>query len=170
MEGKIRAFICIEIPEEIRARMHAFQETLKGTRPVPMGNMHVTMLFLGNVDFEGIRKFSKAMDLSAIRQFRVSIEGVHAFRHGPSAVVYAGVTDGREELAGINSGICKAAGLEAEPYVPHATIARSNRMKEFHSNTGIRFGSFTCNALKMKRSVLDQGSPEYSDIYETALY
>ncbi len=169
MDGKVRAFICTEIPEGIRARMRDFQG-LDGARNVPIGNMHITVLFLGDVGPREIERISFAMDSSAAPRFEISMEGIGEFRHGGNSVVFAGVTKGSGELTELRNRICMALKMDAGSYVPHATIARSAGKGELADNKGVGFGSFTCRSIKMKSSALGGGQPTYSDIHETRLY
>lgn len=170
MDGKIRAFICTEIPEGIRARMRDFQAGLEAARNVPVANMHITLLFLGDVEPREIERISLAMDSSAAPGFEISMEGIGEFRHGGNSVVFAGVARGSRELTELRNRICDSLGMDAGSYVPHATIARAAAKARLAYDNGVRFGSFTCRSIKLKSSTLGDGPPTYSDIHETRLY
>jgi len=62
----IRTFICIEIPQSIKERIHTLQEILRQidaqiswTKP---SNIHLTLKFLGGVEAARIERVKKALE------------------------------------------------------------------------------------------------------------
>jgi 2'-5' RNA ligase len=111
----MRAFVAIEVPP------------VTGSRPA-----HLTLRFLGEIEPQIVPRLGSALR-AAVRDraaFRLVLEGVGAF---PSSdrprVVWAGLTEGRQEVVDLADAVERAL-VEAEvppadrPFSPHVTIFR----------------------------------------------
>ena len=135
--ARTRTFIGIDIGGAIRASAVALQKELAKAgaevKWVTPESMHVTLLFLGEVDDRELHAVCKAVKAVAAGEppFPLRVSGVGAF---PTArrpkVLWGGVADGAEPLARLH------AALEAEMlelgcyrteergYTPHLTLGR----------------------------------------------
>lgn len=133
--GKIRTFIAIEIPDELKARMREVAALIDCgfhgvTWPKPEV-IHLTLKYLGEVDGDAVPRVIKALDgaCAGIRPFTLVAEGVGAFPSMKSPrVVWIGVNED-VTLArlheNIKDGLAKAGvEREANPYKPHITLCR----------------------------------------------
>ena len=135
--GKTRTFIGIDIGDAIRASAIALQKELAKTgaevKWVTPESMHVTLLFLGEVDDRELHPVCKAVKASAATEspFTLRVSGVGAF---PTArrpkVLWAGVADGAEALQRLYGSLEeKMLDLgcyrkEERGYTPHLTLGR----------------------------------------------
>jgi 2'-5' RNA ligase len=79
---KIRTFIAIEVPEEVKEKINSLQERLtEGPYRKKPKNIHLTLKFLGNIDADRIDSLGKALETACknIGPFIVTVEGLGAF-------------------------------------------------------------------------------------------
>ncbi|MGI8518209.1 MAG: RNA 2',3'-cyclic phosphodiesterase [Acidimicrobiia bacterium] len=125
-----RLFLGVPVPLEAGAALAATLPRLPG-RPVPSGNLHLTIRFLGDVDKVTRDRLSAALDESDLSGgFEVVLGEMGAFpRPAKASVLWIAIAHGRRELIALNGVVeeaCDLAGLEPEdrPYSPHLTISR----------------------------------------------
>ncbi len=132
----IRAFMAIKISEEIRTALQRVQSRLRGSGArvswVDPGNIHLTLVFLGDLPSERIAELQQDMDRVAgsVPPFLMEVEGVGHFG-GPRSprVIWAGVAERSGALSGLQQGLADAArasgvSLESRPFHPHLTLGR----------------------------------------------
>jgi len=138
---KIRAFIAIELAEEVKAWLSLVQSRLrpeqhpyvKWVDPVAI---HLTLKFLGNIDQEKVSPITKAMSEAAqgISPFRLEIGGLGAFPNlRRPQVVWVGLGGEVERLASLQRAIdhsLAALGFpkESRPFTAHLTLGRLREM------------------------------------------
>ena len=103
--ARTRTFIAVEIGADIRASAVALQEALAKTgaevKWVEPESMHVTLLFLGEVDDRELHQVCRAVkDITASEPpFPLRVSGVGAFpTPRRPKILWAGITDGAGEL------------------------------------------------------------------------
>lgn len=175
----LRTFIAVDMPSEIKEKLYSAVKGLpsRAIRPVAIDNMHITLFFLGmvrNADIEKIRDLIDGLDHGP---FRVSVSGIGAFSAKHPRILFAGVSDGREELKIIYrslSGGIRDLGIaiDDKEYLPHITVARIRKSGNngiinsfINENSGRDFGSFVCDSVKLKGSTLTGAGPIYTDIH-----
>ena len=137
--GRTRTFIGVDIGSAIRASAVALQKELTkaglGVKWVSPESMHVTLLFLGDVDDRDLHSVYKSVKsaLTGEPSFSLRVSGVGAFPNARRPkVVWAGVTDGAEILqrmhAAIEEKMLDLGGYRTEErgYTPHLTLGRVN--------------------------------------------
>lgn len=177
-----RAFVAIDINESIRQKLVSAQEQLAATgaqlKLVEPPNIHVTMKFLGEVPDDKIAPISEALERAAAgtKQFDFRIRGIGVFPNlGYIRVVWAGVSDGREEVITLQQKIeheLQPLGFPPErDFVPHLTLARvkTARAKErlaafVKEMSDAEFGISRAQAVELKQSTLTQKGPIYSTL------
>src|SRR4051812_18793089 len=107
--ARIRTFIGIDVGEAIRQRAASLQEKLgrsaSGVKWVEEHNLHITLLFLGEVDQLDLVSICRMVKERTrdVAPFTLGITGVGAF---PSArrpkILWAGIEEGAEELKAIH--------------------------------------------------------------------
>jgi 2'-5' RNA ligase len=137
MARRIRTFIAVSIDRAVRDRAVALQEKLAEAE-VPVnwvepGNLHLTLLFLGEVDERDLIKVCRAVEDVCRRHapFTMSIGTTGAFPNTRRPkVLWAGVGDGAEELTAIHEALepplleLGCYRREDRPYSPHLTLGR----------------------------------------------
>lgn len=84
----MRAFIAIEIPEEIKKEIIKIQNQLpefKGKK-TEFENLHLTLKFLGEVDKNKINEIKKKLNEIKIKKFEVEIDSIGSFDNRKSRV------------------------------------------------------------------------------------
>ncbi len=133
--SRIRTFVAIDLGKRVRSRCVALQEALAapGVRWVTPDTMHLTLLFLGDVEDRDLARVCKAVAAGCEGHpaFTLEVEGVGCFPNPTRPrTVWAGVGDGADELKALQASIDAAlveTGLyrsEEKPFTPHITLGR----------------------------------------------
>jgi 2'-5' RNA ligase len=132
----MRAFIAIDVSESVLAEIEnlvtGWRSRLRGARWVRVGNLHLTLRFLGETSEATLEKLSDSMaEIAAeFSPFHLNFDQVGYF---PSArrprVFWLGVTDPPSTLLDLQKQIeteSRRLGFEPEnrPFSPHITLAR----------------------------------------------
>ena len=135
--ARVRTFIGVEIGDAIRVNVVSLQQSLAKAGAdvnwVPPENLHVTLLFLGEVGDRDLVEVCRAA-AGAVRgepPFPLRVSGVGAFPNARRPkTLWAGVTDGAAELVRLHGLIAQplldlgAYRQEERAYTPHVTIGR----------------------------------------------
>jgi RNA 2',3'-cyclic 3'-phosphodiesterase len=135
--ARLRVFIAVDIGKELRARCVTLQETLSraadDVKWVEAKSMHLTLLFLGEVDDRTLPDVCRAVALVAGRHegFTLSIESVGCFPNPRRPrILWAGVGAGKEELVVLHDALepplldLGCYRREERQYTPHMTLGR----------------------------------------------
>jgi 2'-5' RNA ligase len=135
--ARMRTFIAVDLATDLRGRVAGLQEDLqeKGAdvKWVEPENLHISLLFLGEVDEREVYKVCRAVADVGVRRdpFVVRVEGVGCFPNPRRPrVVYAGISDGAEYLIALHAALeppLLALGCyrrEERPFTPHLTLGR----------------------------------------------
>ena len=135
--ARLRTFIAVDLGPAIRARCVSLQETLAraGTdvKWVEEENLHVTLLFLGEVDDRDLPALCRAVGETCARHggFTMSVEGVGCFPNPRRPrVVWVGVGQGQQELIALHDDLedplleLGCYRREERQYTPHITLGR----------------------------------------------
>lgn len=131
----IRCFIAIEIPERIQTKLTEIQKAL---RPkigraswTKVGNFHLTLKFLGDIEHDSINEISASLQKIAESQspFSIEIGGVGAFPNlARPRVLWIGLKRGAPltvKLAhAVNHGLVEFGFEKDTRFHPHFTLAR----------------------------------------------
>lgn len=134
---RTRTFIGIDTGDAIRASAVALQKELAKAgaevKWVTPESMHVTLLFLGEVDDRELHAVCKAVKGAAADEapFSLRVSGVGAFPNARRPkVVWGGVTDGAESLKRLHAALEEEMlelgcyRTEERGYTPHLTLGR----------------------------------------------
>lgn len=177
---KIRSFIAVEISDKARSEitkmLNTFNQQDSGVRWIKQDNLHITLIFLGEVSQEFLEKVEK--ELSQVtqtqKQFVMSLKNIGAFpsQHSPR-IIWIGVDKGSDELIDLQSSI--EVGLtkigykpETRKFHPHLTIGRVkfrfNDPKIFE--TSYQSEAFVVKSVVLFKSTLMPQGPIYEKIKE----
>jgi 2'-5' RNA ligase len=183
----LRAFLGIGLDEPTRAGLAAFIERLRRGRPhvawVPPPNLHLSLLFLGNINRDLLEPVAAAMDAiaAAHKPFGVRLGTPGAFG-SPRAprVLWAGV-DAPPGLYRLQEALAAAVRdlglrLESRPYRPHITLGRvrSPRGREtllasLEALGPTLTGGFAVDAFVLFQSLLSPTGARYRVLHRCAL-
>ncbi len=180
----MRAFIALNVPEEIRLRAEALEKdfAMEGLTLVKKESMHLTLQFLGDINAEQAEKAIAAVKTLKQAPFRVTLSGVSYFTPRLIRVIFVEVSEGADKLREIYAKLGSAldankiAYEKENDYTPHLTIARVKRVGEMRrlrealdKNSKATLGSFTASFVALKESDLTPSGPFYRTLYELKL-
>ena len=180
----MRAFIALDVPEEIRQRAETLGNEFRmdGITLVKGDAMHITLQFLGEIDAAAGEKVVEAMKEVKRTPFRVSLSGLSYFTPRLIRVIFVELNGGGQEvkeLYGKLSKVLSAKGIafgQENDYTPHFTIARVKRVGDMRrlrealaKNSKAELGSFNATSIALKESTLTPEGPVYRTLYELKL-
>jgi 2'-5' RNA ligase len=133
---RIRTFIAVDVGKENRDRIVSLQESLarSGTEVkwVEPENLHVTLLFLGEVDAREVPRVCQIVQegVAARPAFSMTVGGVRSFGNPRRPrTVWVGITEGAEQLVAIHDALeppLEELGYRREErrFTPHITMGR----------------------------------------------
>lgn len=140
----VRVFIAVPVDIKTLRRVSDLQETLKkidaGIRWVNPKNLHLTLLFLGDVMEDRLPDYYRVLERCALKvpNFHLSFQGLGSFPDVKRPrVLWVGVKKGKDEMTQlaqfIKISLWKAGFLEEkevkQKYSPHLTIGRVKSRK-----------------------------------------
>jgi len=189
---RIRSFIAIELPGEIKSDLAQLGDRLMDARHpfvkwVDFENIHLTLKFLGNVAVNQITEITEAMReaIRGVSPFRLEISGLGAFpRMEQPRVIWVGISGETDKLSELQRRVdSKLVRLgfagENQSFVPHLTLARvrdgassSDRKDLGRLLTSTKFeskGHITVNSINLMKSQLTPDGPIYSRLFTVSL-
>jgi RNA 2',3'-cyclic 3'-phosphodiesterase len=137
MAHRLRTFVAVDLGKPLRDRLVSLQENLAragaDVKWVEVENLHVTLLFLGEVDERELLPVCRAVSVVCGRQdrFILSVDSVGCFPNPRRPrVVWAGVGLGGPELVALHDSLetplQELGGYRREDrtYTPHITLGR----------------------------------------------
>jgi 2'-5' RNA ligase len=135
---RTRTFLAVDVGDAIRKQAVALQKQLTKSAPdgvnwTEPGGMHVTLLFLGEVDDRDVVQVCRAVKDVATREpaFSLAVSGVGAFPNPRRPkVVWGGITDGADALQKLYAALEERMldlgcyRTEDRAYTPHLTLGR----------------------------------------------
>ncbi|MEM0441034.1 MAG: RNA 2',3'-cyclic phosphodiesterase [Candidatus Caldarchaeum sp.] len=177
----VRAFYAVEVTnQDVIHNLLGFQDELlrtggAGLKPVERENLHITLLFLGEIDENAVALASEALNSIELKPFEVEFNGAGYFPGGGRInVIWVGVKTGAEELKTIHTFLKRNLSrlrLEDEKFVPHLTVCRvkfiqnkNSLLQTISKNADKYFGKQNVEKIVLKKSVLTSTGPVYSDL------
>ena len=185
-----RTFLAVELSPQARAAATELQQQLARTSAaavnwVEPANLHVTLMFLGDVEARELVPLCKILQRVAddFPLFGLRLGGVGAFPNPRRPkTVYAGLTEGGGELRAIHAALqpplldLGVTRQEERAYTPHLTLGRvrgeaeaeklSAALPQFQNWTG---GTSAVGELTLFTSELRRGGPEYAAVSRALL-
>ena len=180
MTEKIRTFIAINIPDDVRAAIGEFQGTLREHRAdvkwVRPESIHITLKFLGDVEATRIKKIARSIDetVKDVEPFAVSVQGVGTFPNDRRPrVLWVGVRTGADILSDVAAridGALSGLGFQKEKrrYSAHLTLGRVRSTKGIEAvvrgmrDLGFETKQFDVAEIDVMKSVLQRTGAVYS--------
>jgi RNA 2',3'-cyclic 3'-phosphodiesterase len=135
--ARLRTFIAVAIDKTIRDRVVTLQETLARSgadvKWVEPENMHVTLLFLGEVEDKTLPAVCRVVaDVAAgLAPFEMSVAGAGCFPNARRPkTLWVGIGDGLQELVALHDALepplldLGCYRREDRQYTPHLTLGR----------------------------------------------
>lgn len=123
-----RLFTGLEIPPDLAAELTMMRGGLAGARWIDTDNYHITLRFIGDVDFGIARAVAEGLDAIRRQRFTVTLGGLDAFGGDRPRAIVARVspTPALVELQAEQERLVRRVGMPPEPrkFTPHVTLAR----------------------------------------------
>ena len=173
MSESKRLFFAANIPEEVK---RLISEKLLPLIPadswgkVPQENLHVTMLFLGQLPAEAVERLrAQAEQLKNSNAFEAELQGIGHFN---GRVLWIGFGKGGDEFRGLCEKLQAAVGVRDERFHPHVTLARNKGMgrketlalAEKLQKTGFS-AKISVKSIELMESILRQPAPKYKRVF-----
>jgi 2'-5' RNA ligase len=179
---RTRTFIGIELTKPIRDRLVALQEALADAAPdvkwVEPENLHVTQLFLGEVDDRELPAVCRAVQAAVAEYaaFPLSVAGAGCFPNPRRPrVLWVGVEQGIQDVVAVHDAMERALlelgcyRREERKYTPHITLGRVRRegptdllARALAQYQGWKAGELTVQEIHVMASQLTPQGPAYS--------
>ena len=175
----MRLFIALQIPENIRKRIHDEAEILKKEglfegKITEEENIHLTLKFLGDVEEDKIEEIKERLREVKFQKLAVMLGSLGVFDENIVRIIWIKLLGVDELQKEIDRGLGRLF-KEDERFMSHITIARVKSVKEKRGlidrikkvrldNLNFKVGSF-----ELMNSKLGGAGPEYSVIEEFEL-
>lgn len=192
MNDNIRAFLSIELPDEVKTALTRLIDQValarvNGLKPVKSDHIHITLKFFGDVTTEQVKSITSVVTAASkgIRPFTVKLGDVGVYPNSKNArVLWVGLDGNVAPLHQALQHIDKTLdriGIEPESreFSPHLTIARirdrtpaSDRRRATEALFSAEFNSGLSIPVKyvsLMRSVLLREGPEYMRLANISL-
>ena len=179
----MRAFLAIELTAEVRQRLESEQrrlgKVLSGVRWVREENMHLTLLFLGELADHRVRSLCQSVGqlCQRVPPGTLGIADLGCFpQRGPAKTLWVGAADRDGTLTLLHEGLVDAArglglAVEARAFAGHLTLGRSKRgigrrrVLEALENRGrVELGTMKVGSCVLFQSFLEAGGPRYEAV------
>jgi 2'-5' RNA ligase len=180
--ARLRTFIAVGLDQAIRDRTVALQESLSATgsdvKWVEPENLHVTLLFLGDVNDRDLLDVCKAVTATCqgLPAFPMSVETVGCFPNPRRPrTLWAGVGEGTQEVCAVHDALEKVLlklgcyRREERRYTPHVTLGRvkseeanDKLIAALAKHAGWQGGHETVREVLVMSSELRPQGPTYS--------
>ncbi|RMD67728.1 RNA 2',3'-cyclic phosphodiesterase [Candidatus Pacearchaeota archaeon] len=174
----VRAFVCIDIPEEVARVVEQVQGKLAGYfngRIVPRENLHLTLKFLGEISKEKVESVKRALNQVRFHKLSLTLDeiGTFYFRSQPRIIWFKIGGDVVEVQKLVDLALSEMFELERR-FMSHLTIARVKSCDKLKLAQAIRKISlpklkFQVGEFKLKSSVLSPNGAVYSTIASYSL-
>ena len=134
---KIRAFLTLELPQTIRNKLSAHAELISGhdkmqqIRWLPKENYHLTLAFLGNVEYVLISSLQLKLEqnLSSNKAIQFRFSEITPFPFSGTPKIATAMLERSEELMQLQHSVANCVrgfgiSLESKRFTPHVTLGR----------------------------------------------
>jgi RNA 2',3'-cyclic 3'-phosphodiesterase len=175
----VRAFVALELTDEIRDRLKEAQEKLRGSSArltmVDPALIHITLKFLGEVADRDLPRLCDTLKGISFRPFPVTVGSVTVNNPKRPHTVWCTIGDGGngKNLFRQLEDALAPLGFERETrgFTPHATLARVKEpdpslFTVLRSMETTSYGDCMIGGMKLKKSTLTPRGPVYEDLLE----
>ena len=179
---RTRTFIAIGLDKSVRARVAALQEALAPAAPdvkwVEEENLHLTLLFLGEVDDRELPAVCRAVQeaVAELPAFNLSVEGAGAFPNARRPrILWVGVGEGAADVVAVHDALegplleLGCYRREERKYTPHVTLGRTRSerpadelAKALAKHQAWKAGEQPVEEVHIMASKLSPHGPEYT--------
>lgn len=184
----MRLFVAIELPERVRTAVDDLTSRARTTLPkarwVGAANLHLTLVFLGEIDDSALLRLATGLEsgVTGRTPFKMRLEGSGCFpKNGRARVAWLGFETSPEVVSlqgSLAAAMRTAVGHEPDrrPFHPHLTVARCS--PPWPAAAGRRWSqaleghlgeAFRVDSISLMRSRLSSAGASYSNVHRFAL-
>ncbi len=173
----MRLFVAVDLKDDLREEiekvLRIFRE-FRGIKPVEKENLHITLMFLGEVPDRKVDMVKEKLRGIKLEPFKIRLKGLGNFNY---RVFWIGVLEGKDLLSilakEVENSLKKIGFKRDKEFVAHATVARVKRLnpndrikleKSLESFKDYDFGEMIVDCFKLKKSTLTSKGPIYEDL------
>jgi 2'-5' RNA ligase len=173
----MRLFVAVDLDEKIREKISKVCErvsSFQGIKPVEKENLHITLMFLGEVNEARVEKIREMLSSIEFDPFKIGFRGIGFFpKKGAARVVWVGISEGEVELRNLANEVAsklrKLGFKRDKEFTAHTTVARikkkvDNLREALIDFENYDFGSMIVESFKLKQSILRPSGPIYRDV------
>lgn len=166
---QLRLFVALWPDEKVRSRLTDIQKQLKLAgfgRSIPPENLHMTMLFLGNVPYAKVEKIGETVQSLQVAPFVLTVNRVGYWRH--NKVVWASSDTLNTNLDDLSKLIRRQLiefVNEKRSFVPHVTLARNARRQVYRKIVPIKW---YVDEFRLIQSKLTSEGARYSTLVRSS--
>jgi 2'-5' RNA ligase len=140
----MRAFVAIDLPDQVRDTVASWQDGLRVGRRVPWENLHLTLAFLDDQSEFDLRALHERLAEIEVPAFDLELSGLELFGGKWPRVLYV-KADGGRALMALHKAVRRAAeevgiDMPRERFRPHVTLARFRR--DMMEEEAVKLGRF----------------------------
>ncbi len=169
----MRLFVAVSLPEEVINESLRIIETLKQedlyANWVPKENLHITLLYLGEIADEELPLIKKALEQVKLIPFSANLTKAGVFSPDFIRVIWLG-TQAREFVT-LHVRVCEALKRNyKKDFVPHITLARAKAVRDKRafmqklSMLKIKPLKFNVDSFVLMNSNLTPDGPVYEEV------
>jgi 2'-5' RNA ligase len=175
--GVLRLFLAVEVPDVVRRSVaiavEPWRQLFPNARWIPPENWHITLKFLGATERGLLPWIERTVGTlaSAHAPLEAHVAMLGAFPTASRArVLWAGLDhDDRLKalVTDLETGLAKEFPVEARPFHPHLTVARSEqplRLPDGFTKTDVSAGPYGVDHLILFRSHPQRPRPRYEPL------
>lgn len=173
----IRSFVALDLPDSLRSALAVQQFLLPLPQKVPVGNLHLTLVFLGEQPDTVLEAAHEAFQRLRCPSFDLELSGLGLFGGERPTSAHAGALPA-EPLMHLQRKLFTAArragaDLPARRFVPHVTLGRfappppEDRMRLERAvamQGGFRAAPVKVTDFVLYRSILARGGSRYDEL------
>ena len=186
--NQIRAFLAIELPASIKREIQLFQNKLQengqGISWVKVSNLHITLKFLGDIDWNQQQAITTILPevCRNLLPFSISVAKTGFFPNiKRPRVLWVGCSNSKNKLVQVFTAIDSSLadiGFEPEKrlFSPHLTIGRIKQLEstallvsQMQKNSDFSAGRFQVSEIKLIKSQLHPSGAIYTPLAEFQL-
>ena len=162
----MRAFLALDIPDDVAAALIRLQSGIPFGRPVPEENLHLTLAFFEDAPDHGLEALHEMLSALRMPSVEIRFTGLDSFTEAERGLIFADVvrSNALQALHDRIASLCRQAGLDLprRRFRPHVTLMRANRRPDgagrdrLAASLGARadLPGFTARAVTLYRSSL----------------
>ncbi len=173
----MRLFIAINFEDAIKEYLKSVQARVKnistGGNFSREENLHLTLVFLGEVSPMNVKQIEQAMDEIKASAFALTLSGVGRFKQESGDLLWVGVKP-NDSLSDIYDQLRlslknRGFSLESRAYTPHLTLARELRLTDDLKSVSVQDQSTLVSKVSLMKSERLGGKLVYTEIYAKRL-